>query len=155
MGMQDWTVKSQDKHDNNFEVFSDSYLLYNDLEESDLSGDYCTLVSPDKADNSHTKIVTGRNVKCPVCRDNLIDIPRAFACLECLGRAICEICGFYCEATEIEDIRGELVCPDCVEDYCVMCERCNELFWEGDTDIGMTEQGEYCCNFCMASLDEL
>ncbi len=45
---------------------------------------------------------------------------------------ICSHCGRIITDDDFSLVQGEIVCTDCVENYCSTCERCGALIYDDD-----------------------
>ena len=58
---------------------------------------------------------------------------------------ICTHCGEALEEDEGTIVGEELLCDECVDDYCITCDCCGETIWTEDC---VTDDNTYLCQEC-------
>lgn len=105
------------------------------------------------------QILVGNKVKCLRCGKEDLDCAESMLCEKCehevMSEQGLEHCACCDAITPLEDLytvhingRTELVCEDCKDSECFVCDHCEKLFYIEDDENYVSELGEYLCNDC-------
>lgn len=57
----------------------------------------------------------------------------------------CSHCGAVIDTDDYEELDGQIVCSDCMENYTTVCDCCGERIWSEDTE---GDEYTYLCSYC-------
>ena len=44
----------------------------------------------------------------------------------------CSHCGAVIDTDDYEELDGQIICSDCIENYTTTCDRCGAIIWDSD-----------------------
>ena len=61
----------------------------------------------------------------------------------------CSHCGAVIDTDDYEELDGQIVCSDCMENYTTVCDCCGERIWSDDAE---GDEYTYLCSYCYQNL---